>query len=65
MNEIKLINQAQNKGNKVGRKVELAILTMSPEERLDSLADIIIERIIEENKNGKLPIQLSDKGDSS
>ncbi len=65
MNQVKLINQAQNIDKKVGRKVKLAILTMSPEERLDSLADIIIERIIEENKEGILPITFSSKGDSS
>jgi hypothetical protein len=65
MNQVKLINQAQNIDKKVGRKVKLAILTMSPEERLDSLADIIIERIIEENKEGILPIKFSSKGDSS
>jgi len=50
MNEIELINLLENKGKKVGRKVERAILALSPEERLDSLADIIIERILEEKR---------------
>jgi hypothetical protein len=63
MNQLKLINQAQEKGKKVGRKVKLAISTLSSEERLDSLADIVIERILEENKTPKLSAALTDKGD--
>lgn len=63
MNQLKLINQAQEKGKKVGRKVKLAISTLSSEERLDSLADIVIERILEENKTPKLSATLTNKGD--
>ena len=63
MNQLKLTNQAQEKGKKVGRKVKFAISTLSPEERLDSLANIVIERILEENQNPNLPITLTNKGD--
>ncbi len=63
MNQIELINQAQDKVKKVGRKVKLAISTLSPEERLDSLANIVIERILEENQNPKLPAIPTNKGD--
>ncbi len=48
MNEIKLDNQDQNN---VKKQSEFSI-----DERLDILADIIIERIFEESKNSQLPL---------
>ncbi len=60
MNTLKPVNQAQSNIKKVGRKVKLALSDLSPDERLDTLADIIIERIFEESKNGKLPILLDN-----
>lgn len=53
MNQIELINQAQEKVKKVGRKVNLAISALSPEDRLNTIADIIIERILEERNKSK------------
>jgi hypothetical protein len=51
MYELKLPNNVKE----ADRKIELAISPRSPEECLDTIADIIIERLLEErNKNIKL-----------
>lgn len=52
MNEFKLDNQYQNDVKKPSN--------LSIDERLDTLADIIIERIFEESKNGQLPLLLNN-----
>jgi hypothetical protein len=52
MNEVKLYNQNQNNVKKAS--------DFSIDERLDMLADIIIERIFEESKNGKFPLLRND-----
>jgi hypothetical protein len=55
MNNTKPFKINQNTVNKAGRKVKLEISPRSPEECLDIIADIIIERLLEErNKNNKL-----------
>lgn len=53
MNTLGSKNQAQGKVKKAGRKVRLAVQNLSPEELLNSLADIIIERITEENEKSR------------
>ncbi|MGH7203677.1 MAG: hypothetical protein ACREHC_04510 [Candidatus Levyibacteriota bacterium] len=47
MNKIQLKNHAQEDVKKAGRKVNLALTSLSPEDRLNSIADIIIERVLE------------------
>ncbi|MBU1000733.1 hypothetical protein KKE78_05070 [Patescibacteria group bacterium] len=48
MNQLRLQNHTQTQVKKVGRKVRLPMSTLSIEDRLNSIADIIIERILEE-----------------
>ncbi len=54
MNELQLKTHTQNKAKKPGPKVILAIENLSFEERLDFLANLIIERILEERN--KAPV---------
>ena len=64
MNPKESVNKTQDRVKKAGRKVKFAISAMSPEERLNSLADIVIERIIEESRNSKLALQPGNKENS-
>ena len=58
MNEQELKIQAQEKIKKAGRKIVPPIPPLSSDEILNTLADIIIERILEEKKISKVPINL-------
>ena len=58
MNEQELKIQAQEKIKKAGRKIVPPIPPLSSDEILNTLADIIIERILEEKKIIKVPINL-------
>ncbi len=58
MKRIELGNEPKERIKKKDKTVKLAFTPLSPEELLDSLADIIIERIIEEGKLGKLSLKL-------
>lgn len=49
----KIINKLQNSNGKPGPKVTLPIVKHTSEEILDTLTDIIIERILEE-RNKKI-----------
>ncbi len=50
MNKLNTNNDTQATVNKAGRKTKLAISPRSPEEHLNTIADIIIERMLEERK---------------
>lgn len=54
MNEPQLKTKIQYQAKKVGRKVRFTIENLSSEERLDSLANLIIERVLEERN--KAPV---------
>ena len=56
MNEQELKNQALEKIKKAGRKIVPPIPPLSSDEILNTLADIIIERILEEKRINKIPI---------
>lgn len=56
MNELELKNQDQEKVKKAGRKIAPPVSPLSSEEILNTLADIIIERILEEKRISKIPI---------
>ncbi len=56
MNDQELQNKAQEKVKKAGRKIVPPIPPLSSDEILNTLADIIIERILEEKKISKIPI---------
>lgn len=55
MNTVKLNNHALGKPQITGRKVKLSVSTISPEERLNTIVDIIIERMLEE-RNKKVDV---------
>ncbi len=54
MNEIKMNKNYQDTVNKAGRRTKLAIFPRSPEEYLNTIADIIIERMLEERKKNTI-----------
>lgn len=58
MNDQELQNKAQVKIKKAGRKITPPVSPLSSEEILNTLADIIIERILEEKKINNTPINL-------
>ncbi len=53
MRSLRLGIEAKKEIKKVGRKVTPPITPLSPEEVLNTLADIIIERILEDRKINK------------
>ncbi len=58
MNQQELRNQDKEKIKKADKRIAPLIISPSPGEILNTLADIIIERILEESKNGQISVTL-------
>ncbi|QQG40546.1 MAG: hypothetical protein HYV37_03185 [Candidatus Levyibacteriota bacterium] len=60
LNALEYKNLQQINPKKPGPKVTSVITPKSSDELLDSLADILLERIVEESQKGNFPVQPND-----
>ncbi len=58
MNQQELKNQDKEKIKKADKRIAPLVISPSSDEILNTLADIIIERILEESKNGQISVTL-------
>ncbi len=58
MNQQELKNQDKEKIKKADKRIAPLVISPSSDKILNTLADIIIERILEESKNGQISVTL-------